>query len=153
LFIDENGIAYINGSNVGVGGVLFLDLNSNPMNPVHNGTYTNGYVHDCYVRNDTMWTAQIYSGLFKAVNVSNKAAPVILASQSTPGNFTHNTAISDNGKYLFTTDEVTNSYVAAYDVSNLSNIKETDRFRPIRNQQHRTQRACKRQLPCYRLLP
>ncbi|MBK9730677.1 MAG: choice-of-anchor B family protein [Chitinophagaceae bacterium] len=128
LFIDGNGIAYINGSNVGVGGVLFLNLNINPMNPTYLGAYTNGYVHDCYVRNDTMWTAQIYSGLFKVVNVANKVAPVILGSHSTPGNFTHNTALSNNGKYLYTTDEVTNSYVTAYNVSNLANISETDRF-------------------------
>ncbi len=128
LFIDANGIAYINGSNVGVGGVLFLNLNTNPMNPTYLGSYTNGYVHDCFVRHDTMWTAQIYSGQFKVVNVANKTAPVVLASQSTPGNFTHNTDLSTNGKYLFTTDEVTNSYVTAYNVSNLSNITETDRF-------------------------
>lgn len=128
LFIDENGIAYINGSDVGVGGVLFLNLNTNPMNPTHIGTYTNGYVHDCFARNDTMWTAQIYSGQFKVVNVANKAAPVVLASQSTPGNFTHNTALSDNGKYLYTTDEVNNSYITAYNVSNLGNITEVDRF-------------------------
>lgn len=128
LFIDDNGIAYINGSNVGAGGVLFLNLNSNPMNPTYLGSYTNGYVHDCFVRHDTMWTAQIYSGQFKVVNVANKTSPVILTSQSTPGNFTHNTALSNNGKYLFTTDEVTNSYVTAYNVSNLSNISETDRF-------------------------
>lgn len=128
IFIDENGIAYINGSNVGVGGVLFLDLNANPMNPTYLGSYTNGYVHDCYARHDTMWTAQIYNGQFKVVNVNSKVAPVLMASQATPGNFTHNTALSDNGKYLFTTDEVTNSYVTAYDVSNLSNITEVDRF-------------------------
>ncbi|MEO6165929.1 MAG: choice-of-anchor B family protein [Chitinophagales bacterium] len=128
LFIDENGIAYINGSNVGAGGVLFLNLNTNPMNPTHIGTYTNGYVHDCFARNDTMWTAQIYSGQFKVVNVANKAAPVILATQSTPGNFTHNTALSNSGKYLYTTDEVSNSYVTAYNVSSLSNISEVDRF-------------------------
>lgn len=128
LFIDENGIAYINGSNVGVGGVLFLNLNNNPMNPTYLGAYTNGYVHDCFVRNDTMWTAQIYNGLFKVVNVTNKVSPSILASQSTPGSFTHNTALSNNGKYLFTTDEVSNSYVTAYDVSNLGNITEVDRF-------------------------
>lgn len=128
LFIDEEGIAYINGSDVGVGGVLFLDLNTNPMNPSHIGTYSNGYVHDCFARNDTMWTAQIYSGQFKVVNVANKAAPVVLASQSTPGNFTHNTALSDNGKYLFTTDEVSNSYITSYNVSNLGNISEADRF-------------------------
>ncbi|HUM45354.1 MAG TPA: choice-of-anchor B family protein [Chitinophagales bacterium] len=128
LFIDENGIAYINGSNVGAGGVLFLNLNTNPMNPTHIGTYTNGYVHDCFVRHDTMWTAQIYSGQFKVVNVANKSAPVILATQSTPGNFTHNTALSNNGKYLYTTDEVSNSYVTAYNVSSLSNISEADRF-------------------------
>jgi hypothetical protein len=33
LWIDENGICYVNGSNIANGGVVFLDLNTDPMNP------------------------------------------------------------------------------------------------------------------------
>ncbi|MCS6990638.1 MAG: choice-of-anchor B family protein, partial [Chitinophagales bacterium] len=128
LFIDEFGICYINGSNIANGGTVFLDLNPDPMNPTYLGAYTENYVHDCYVRNNIMYTAEIYKGWFRVVDVSNKSNPVVLAQKSTPGNFTHNTHLSDNGIYLYTTDEKTNSYVTAYDISNLSNITELDRF-------------------------
>ncbi len=126
--IDEHGICYVNGSNLANGGVLFFDLNANPTNPTYLGDYTDHYVHDCFVRGDTMWTSEIYQGWFRAIDVSNKSNPVILAQQSTPGNFNHNSSLSDNGDYLFTTDEVTNSYVTSYNVSALTNITELDRF-------------------------
>ncbi len=128
LFIDEFGICYINGSNLANGGVIFLDLTIDPMNPVYLGSYTENYVHDCYVRNNIMYTSEIYKGWFRVVDVSNKSAPVVLAQQSTPGNFNHNTHLSDNGQYIFTTDEKSNSYVTSYNISNLSNITELDRF-------------------------
>src|SRR6185436_5284092 len=86
------------------------------------------YIHDGYVRNDTLWAAHIYSGYFGVYNVANKANPILVASQNTPGNFTHNTWLSDNGKTLFTTDEVSNSYLASYDVSDVTNIHELDRI-------------------------
>ncbi|MCS6916782.1 MAG: choice-of-anchor B family protein, partial [Chitinophagales bacterium] len=128
LFIDEFGICYINGPNIANGGTVFLDLNPDPMNPTYLGAYTENYVHDCYVRNNIMYTAEIYKGWFRVVDVSNKSNPVVLAQKSTPGNFTHNTDLSDNGMYLYTTDEKTNSYVTSFDISNLSNITELDRF-------------------------
>jgi len=128
LWIDEHGICYVNGSNIANGGVVFLDLNTDPMNPTYLGQYSSDYVHDCYVRGDTMWTSEIYQGWFRVINVSDKSNPILLGQQSTPGNFNHNAAPSNNGKYLFTTDEVTNSFVTSYDVSDLSNITELDRF-------------------------
>ncbi len=129
IFIDENGIAYLCGSN-GSLGTLMLDLNVNPTNPPIVGSYTTRYVHDLYVRGDTMWTAEINNGIFSVIDISNKAAPVVMATQSTSSNFTHNLWLSDNGQYLFTTDEVSGANVDAYDVSDLSDIRELDRFRP-----------------------
>ncbi|MBK9401653.1 MAG: hypothetical protein IPN36_12585 [Bacteroidetes bacterium] len=42
--------------------------------------------------------------------------------------FTHNTWLNDAGTVLFTTDENTNSYLGAYDITNLNNIIELDRI-------------------------
>lgn len=67
--------------------------------------------------------------MFSVYDISNKAAPVLLATQTTPSNFTHNIWISDDGQTLFTTDERADAWVAVYDVSDLSNITEIDRFR------------------------
>lgn len=130
-FIDENGILYLNGTSWIANGTraqVLLDLTQNPTNPPIVGTYAGGYVHDCFARNDTLWNGEIYNGYFSVIDVSDKANPVVLATQTTPNSFTHNTWLSDNGQYLFTTDEKTGSFVAAYDVSNLQDIQETDRY-------------------------
>jgi hypothetical protein len=44
-------------------------------------------------------------------------------------NFTHNCWLDDSGDYIFTTDEVSAAWIAAYDISDLSNITEVDRIR------------------------
>ena len=129
IFMDENGVAYLCGSN-GSLGTLMIDCDANPTNPPILGSYTTRYVHDLFVRGDTMWTAEINNGIFSVIDVSNKAAPVILASQSTSSNFSHNCWLSDDGATLFTTDEVSGANVDAYDVSDLTDIQQLDLFRP-----------------------
>ena len=125
IFIDENGFAYLFGSNIGVGGALILDLSS-PTAPVQVGDFTQFYLHDGMVRGDTMWGAAVYQGYFAAIDVSDKAAPFVLATQNTPNNFTHNCWISDDNNTLFTTDEQSSAFIAAYDVSTLGNITILD---------------------------
>ncbi|MBL4735179.1 MAG: choice-of-anchor B family protein [Flavobacteriales bacterium] len=127
IFIDENGIAYILGANYSSGGAIMLDLTIDPMNPIELGVFNTYYLHDAMVRGDTLWGAAINNGFFVVVDVSNKSAPSVLATQNTPGNFTHNCWISDDGNTLFTTDEVSGAYLGSYDVSNVLNIAELDR--------------------------
>ena len=64
IYIDENGVAYIFGSNVGNGGSLFLDVATDPMNPSYLGEWDDYYIHDGMVRGDTMWAGCIYEGEF-----------------------------------------------------------------------------------------
>lgn len=127
LFIDENGFCYIFGSNRGNGGVIIYDL-SDPMNPVEVGAFDNWYVHDGYVRGNLMYLAHIYEGMFSIVDVTDKANPVLLGTQNTTSNFTHNIWLSDNGNHVFTTDELSDSYIEAYDVSDPANIFLTDKI-------------------------
>ncbi|MBN4066148.1 choice-of-anchor B family protein, partial [Candidatus Amoebophilus asiaticus] len=128
IYIDENGYAYVFGSNLSGGGAHILDL-ADPKNPVYVGEYNLAYLHDGYVRGDTLWGAEIYNGLFSIVDVSNKAAPVVLGTKTTPNAFTHNVWVSDDNQYAFTTDEQSGAYVAAFDVSDPANIQEVDRYR------------------------
>lgn len=127
------GFLYLYGSNIGSGNSLFINL-SDPWNPVYAGSYsfpTGGsaaYVHDGYVLNDTMYESHIYSGFFAVVDVRDKMNPVLLATQTTPTNFVHNTWLSDDHKTLFTTDENSGSFLTAFDISDLANIKELSRF-------------------------
>lgn len=129
LHIDKN-FVYLYGSNLFSGGAYVADI-TDPWTPTYVGNYqntTSPYVHDGYVRNDTLYAGHIYNGFFSVVDFTNKAAPVELANQTTPGVFTHNTWLSKDSKTLFTTDEVANSFLTSYDVSNLGSISELDRI-------------------------
>tara|TARA_B100000683_G_scaffold128967_1_gene126358 strand:+ start:298 stop:2784 length:2487 start_codon:yes stop_codon:yes gene_type:complete len=131
IYIDENGIAYIFGAG-GPGfqpnGAIFLDVNANPTNPVYLGEWNEEYIHDGMVRGDTMWAGCVYAGKLVCVDVSDKSNPQTLGSVTTPNAFTHNAWVSDDGDYVFTTDEQSGAFLTAYDVTNLSNIFEIDRI-------------------------
>lgn len=128
LHIDA-GRVYLYGSNVGNGGVLIADISTTPMAPVYLGRYNASYVHDGYVRNNICYAGHIYDGWFSVMDVSNPSSPTIVNTQSTPGNFTHNTWLPPgNANTIFTTDEVSNSYLTSYDITNVSNIQELDRI-------------------------
>ncbi len=130
LWIDEFGYAYLSGCNVNNGGVVFLDLFSQPGLPQWVGFNPPIYAHDCYVRDNVLYTADIYLGYFSVYDVADKSDPALLATQETPFSFTHNAWLSADGKTLFTTDEKPNAPVAAFDISNLDNIRLLDEFRP-----------------------
>lgn len=126
LHIDSR-YCYLYGSNIGQGGVIILDL-LDPWNPVYVGIYDDKYVHDGYVFGDTLWAGHILDGYFGVIDVSDKANPVTLVEQGTPNAFTHNTWLTDDRKTLLTTDEKPNSYLASYDIQDIFNITELDRF-------------------------
>ena len=133
IYIDENGIAYIFGASSNTGsspanGAIFLDVNANPTNPVYLGEWDDEYIHDGMARGDTMYAGCIYAGELFVVDVSNKSNPQTLGSQTTPNAFTHNVWVSDNGDFVFTTDEQSDAYIAAYDIRNMNNIQEVDRI-------------------------
>ncbi|MDX1684405.1 MAG: choice-of-anchor B family protein [Saprospiraceae bacterium] len=129
LYIDEKGILFLSGCNTGSNGVMMFDLNNDPENPEFLGAESAAYSHDNVSRGDTLWTSDLSQG-FSVWDVSDKANPIELARQNTSSNFTHNAWMSDDNKYLFTTDERANAYLDAYDVSDLNNIQFLDNFRP-----------------------
>ena len=131
LHIDETkGFLYAYGTSLFGGGALVFDLNLDPYNPKYVGKFDQlGYIHDGYVDNDTLYSCHINIGLFAVVDMSDKANPVLINTQQTPGSFTHNTWLSEDRKVVFSTDEVPGSFVAAYDVSDLEDIKFLDKVR------------------------
>lgn len=130
LWIDEKGFMYLSGCSPQSGGVLIYDLNSNPDEPTFVGAADAVYSHDNYVRNDTLYSAEIYAGNFAVYHIKDKKNIVKLASQPTTTRFTHNVWLSDDHKYLFTTDEKPQGKVDAYSVGNPSDIKLLHSFRP-----------------------
>ncbi len=128
LHVDETkGFLYVYGSNLNQGRTQVFNLNNNPYSPSYVGHVPFiGYVHDGYADDDMLFSAHIYAGQFAVINMANKSAPVLLGTKTTPGAFTHNTWRS--GNYLFTTDEVSNSFLTSYDISDPTDIPELDRI-------------------------
>ena len=133
LYIDENGICYIFGASSVNGsspsdGAIFLDVAANATAPIYLGEWSEEYIHDGMVRGDTMYAGCIYAGELFIVDVSDKSNPSTLGTHSTPNAFTHNAWVSDDGNYVFTTDEKSDAYIGSYDISDMSNIQEIDRI-------------------------
>lgn len=127
ISFDEQDRGYIYGSNYGVGGVIILDFSQSGTQPIELGVWDQYYVHDGFVRGDTLWAACVYEGVAAVVDISNPSAPQLLAQWHTPSNFAHNIWPSDDNATVYTTDEVSSGFVAAYDVTDLSNVVELDR--------------------------
>jgi len=126
IYIDEFGFGYLFGGNVPGGGALILDIAGNPADPQIVGHYDVSYCHDGFVRNNILYTAEIYNGWFGLVDVSNKSnigAAQILGTGLTTDAFTHNVWLSDDSNYLFTTDERGGAEVGSFDISNPGNIQ------------------------------
>ncbi len=128
----DNDYAYLYGpSGLANGGIIIVNV-SNPMAPTYAGMYDLHYVHDGYVRNDTVYACEIYQGQVAIIGVTNKAAPSLVTTVATPTAFPHNSWLSDDSKTMFTTDENSpnglGSYLASFDVSDKTNISELDRI-------------------------
>jgi choice-of-anchor B domain-containing protein len=127
----KDGYLYIFGGIGSIEGALIADL-ADPWNPKVVGLYDEQYVHDGFIRGDTLWTSEIYDGWFAAVDISDRSNPVLLATQPTPFAFTHNTELNGAGNVMFSTDERIWAPLASYDVSNLDDIKLLDLYLPTR---------------------
>jgi len=133
LYIDENGIAYIFGASSNTGswpsyGAIFLDLNVDPINPIYLGEWDDHYVHDGMVRGDTLYAASTTVDNMFVIEISDKTNPIVLGQVATPSNNTHNVWVSDDGNYVFTSDETSGGYVTSYDITDVTNIQELDRI-------------------------
>ncbi len=128
LWIDEKGRMFVFGGNYSLGYACF-DLTVDPLNPPFIGKFNAEYIHDGYVRGDTLWASEIAAGpgRLEVLDVTDPALPVSMTSFVTPSSFTHNSWPTHDNHYVFTTDEVDNSYLTSYDVSQFDNVTELDR--------------------------
>jgi choice-of-anchor B domain-containing protein len=103
-----DGYLYCNGSaHWGAGGTVILSLLEDPLSPRLAGAYEPEYLHDTYIRHDTLFGAAIYSGGgLDIVDVKDKSNPTLLAKITYTGSGTHNVWTSLDSKYAFTADEV-----------------------------------------------
>ncbi len=128
LYADDNGYIYVFGAGRDNGGVIILDVMTDPMAPIEVGVFDDWYVHDGFVINDTGYFAHIYEGFFSIVDLTNKTSPTLISTLSSPTFFTHNIWTGDDNNYCFTTDEVSGGYIGAFDVSNASSPQMIDKI-------------------------
>ncbi len=117
-----DGYLYLNGSsNWSPGGIVIFSLKNDPTNPQFVSAYEPQYIHDSYVRNDTLYAAAISggSGGLYVVDIRNKANPVQLAKISYTGSATHHAWASISGRYAMTADETSGGHLKIWDLQNL----------------------------------
>ncbi len=128
IYADDSGYAYISGANRGNGGIIILDVFTDPMNPIEVGIFDTWYAHDVYVQNDTGYFSNVWDGFFSIVDLTDKSAPVFVNSFGTIDGISHNAWASTDGDYLFTTDETIDGYIASYDISDPMSITLLDQI-------------------------
>jgi len=132
LYIDA-GFAYVVGTNTSNGGITILDL-ADPEAPSLVGTWSSTYIHDVFVRNNTAYAAAIgEGGSVYILDVTDKSSISQIAHISYPDGFSHNTWTSDDGQYLYTTDELSNGPLRVWDISDLNNISQVGEYRALSN--------------------
>tara|TARA_B110000046_G_scaffold186014_1_gene231374 strand:- start:4226 stop:6571 length:2346 start_codon:yes stop_codon:yes gene_type:complete len=125
--VDAAGYLYIFGANFGEGGVLIYDVNTTPMTPTFVGAFDNWYVHDGVAFGDTLYLAHVNDGFLSIVDISDPSSPQLLGTKISADSFTHNIWPSDNREVVYTTDELPDAFIAAYDITDVTNIVELDR--------------------------
>jgi choice-of-anchor B domain-containing protein len=101
-----SGRIYLNGTNVASQGLLVLDVKQNPDKPtvLANIALAGGYIHDSYVRNDTVYASSGFEG-FYVFDFKTPTTPRTLA-QITTGGYNHNSWLTSDGKFAFITEEI-----------------------------------------------
>jgi len=117
------------------GGAAIFDLEPDATHPRRVGQVTPYYFHDAWVRNDTLVGAAIYGNGCDIWKITDPANPVKLGNFNYPGSGTHNAEMSDDGRYVFTTDEigVTRKTLKVWDISDLEDIRKVTEYTPDLN--------------------
>ena len=74
LYVD-NGYIYLSGCRIGNQGIIILDVNQDPMNPVVVGAADLNYSHDAFVRDTLLFTSEINRGQLGIYSIADKTKP------------------------------------------------------------------------------
>jgi choice-of-anchor B domain-containing protein len=106
------------------GAVEIVDI-SNPASPQHVASFESaeGSIHDMVVVDGILYASFLSGGLYLA-DVSDPTNPQLMGFVDYPEAFTHNAWPSEDGRYVFTTDEVNGGHMRVFDVQDLGDIHE-----------------------------
>jgi choice-of-anchor B domain-containing protein len=101
-----SGRIYLNGTNTAHEGLLVLDVSQDPDQPVllANTVLAGGYIHDSYVRNDTIYASSGFDG-FYVFDFTDPLHPDTLGQIAT-GGYNHNSWLNPEGTYAYYTEEI-----------------------------------------------
>jgi len=99
-----SGHIYLNGTNVA--NMVVLDVSQNPDQPtlITTTALPGGYIHDSYVRHDTLYASSGNNGYF-IYDFSDPLTPVTLASLAA-GGYNHNSWLNPEGTHAYFTEEI-----------------------------------------------
>ena len=102
-----SGRIYLNGTNAASQGSLVLSVKNNPDKPEVLAVIPNlqcGYIHDSYVRRDTLYASSGNNG-YCIYDFRDYAQPKFLAAENT-GGYNHNSWLTGDGRYAYYTEEI-----------------------------------------------
>ena len=102
-----SGRIYLNGTNVASEGSVLLSVRDNPDKPELLAVVPDlqcKYIHDSYVRGDTLYASSGGNG-YCIYDMRDYTAPKFLAAENT-GGYNHNSWLTTDGRYAYYTEEV-----------------------------------------------
>lgn len=135
--IDVNtGYAYICKQNYT--GFRVVNL-ANPEQPAEVTAVNTGNIHDVYARNDTVVVSEGYNGSYSIWDMSDKNNPAMLTRIQVPNaGYAHNAWLTDDGRYMMTTEETTNKTVKMWDIQDMNNVSLVGEYLAANNLAHNT---------------
>jgi len=133
----EGRYIYVHGTNTGAGangGTIVFDVGPDPEHPQVVGKYTDRYVHDAMIYNDTMYASAITSGRLDLVYLgADRRNPTNTVSITYPGAGTHNADLTADHRYVMTTDEIgaTPKTLKIWDLADRQNIVKVADYTPV----------------------
>ncbi|CAH1000218.1 hypothetical protein LEM8419_01366 [Neolewinella maritima] len=134
VYVDtEQGLLFTAGGdrNLNDGGILIFDVKQNPLAPPLLAVGPDTYSHDVFAQHGLMYASEIYKGELAVYDISDLANIQEVGRTSTPFRFTHNSWATDDDKTVFTTDERSNASVASFDLTDPTDIRKLDEYRPL----------------------
>jgi choice-of-anchor B domain-containing protein len=128
---DARGLLFVNGTADHNGeriGMRVLDVQRDPADPREAGSFADFYIHDCYVRGNYLFASAIYDGFVAVLDISNPARITELTRFFTGGRFTHNSWLTSDGRYLFTTDERAGRPLEGWDLADMRNPRKVSEY-------------------------
>jgi choice-of-anchor B domain-containing protein len=104
--------------NAGATGMRILSL-ANPEAPAEVGVYAVDYVHDSWVRSDTLYAACIVSGHMRIFDLEDPTNPWDIHGWTYPGARTHSGEKSVDNRYLYVCDEQNYGTMKVFDMANI----------------------------------